>query len=108
MDRVDLALDGLVRAVIDSTEYMEYERQLAIMKGFPELKRQIDEFRHENYEVQQSAAPDELFDKMDELAGRAEELRKNPMVDSFLNAELEFCRMIQKINQKIVEAVNFE
>lgn len=33
---------------------------------------------------------------------------KNPLVDEFLNAELDFCRMIQEINGKIVEAVNFE
>ena len=37
-----------------------------------------------------------------------EEFRKNPLVDAFLNAELDFCRMIQEINGKIVEAVNFE
>ena len=36
------------------------------------------------------------------------EFRKNPLVDAFLNAELDFCRMIQEINGKIVEAVNFE
>ena len=39
---------------------------------------------------------------------RLEEFRKNPLVDAFLNAELDFCRMIQEINGKIVEAVNFE
>ena len=33
---------------------------------------------------------------------------RNPLVDEFLNAELDFCRMIQEINGKIVEAVNFE
>ena len=40
--------------------------------------------------------------------GAWEEFRKNPLVDAFLNAELDFCRMIQEINGKIVEAVNFE
>ena len=50
----------------------------------------------------------ELFDRTDEFSRRLEEFRKNPLVDAFLNAELDFCRMIQEINGKIVEAVNFE
>ena len=46
--------------------------------------------------------------RTDEFSRRLEEFRKNPLVDAFLNAELDFCRMIQEINGKIVEAVNFE
>ena len=44
----------------------------------------------------------------DAMLADLEEFRKNPLVDAFLNAELDFCRMIQEINGKIVEAVNFE
>lgn len=108
MSRVDTALNELIEAIIDSPEYQEYDRQASVMRRNPELKRQIDEFRHENYELQRSAKPDELFDKLDEFSQRYEEFRKNPMVEAFLSAELDFCRMIQEINQEIVEAVNFE
>ena len=81
--------------------------QLSIMKEHPELKRQIDEFRQENYVLQRTAESDELFDKLDEFSQRYDSFRRNPLVDPFLNAEAEFCRMIQEINQEIVEAVNF-
>lgn len=108
MNRVDAALAELVSAIIDSQEYRELGQQLEIMKGHPELKNQIDEFRRENYILQNSAQSDELFDKLDEFTRRYEDFRKNPLVDPFLDAELEFCRMIQKVNEEIVEAVHFE
>ena len=106
MSRVETALEELIAAVIASEEYREYDRQKQIMKEQPELKAQIDRFRQENFELQNSAQA--LFDRTDEFSRRLEEFRKNPLVDEFLNAELDFCRMIQEINGKIVEAVNFE
>ena len=80
----------------------------AAQDTFLALWRGIDRFRQENFELQNSAQADELFDRTDEFSRRLEEFRKNPLVDEFLNAELDFCRMIQEINGKIVEAVNFE
>lgn len=108
IDRVNAALKGLIEAIIDSPEYAEFDRQKNIMKENPELKEKLDEYRQENFRLQRTAESDELFDKLDEFAVRYEEFRKNPLVDSFLNAEADFCRMIQEINQEIVEAVNFE
>lgn len=108
MNRVNAALAELISAIIDSQEYQEYGRQLEGMKEHPDLKVRIDEFRRENYELQNSAESDELFDRLDEFTRRYEDFRRNPMVELFLNAELEFCRMIQNINQEIVEAVHFE
>ena len=109
MSRVETALEELIAAVIASEEYREYDRQKQIMKEQPELKAQIaTNIRQENFELQNSAQADELFDRTDEFSRRLEEFRKNPLVDEFLNAELDFCRMIQEINGKIVEAVNFE
>lgn len=107
-NRVDAALKELIGAILDSPEYREFEQQVAVMKDYPELKSQIDAFRQENFAFQHSTDPDELLDKVDEFSGRYEEFRKNPMVESFLSAELDFCRMVQNINQEILEAVNFE
>ena len=108
MPRVDAAVRQRVEAIMDSPEYLEYDRQLTAMKQAPGLKQQIDAFRQENFDLQRFTKGDELFDKMDEFNRRYDDFRKNPLVDSFLNAELEFCRMIQGINQEIVEAVDFE
>lgn len=108
MGRVEAAVKELISAIIDSPEYREFDRQLEIMRENPDLKHQIDEFRHDNFVLQRSGEPDELFDKLDEFSQKYEDFRRNPLVDPFLNAEAEFCRLIQEINQEIVEAVNFE
>lgn len=108
MSRVNAALKELVAAILDSPEYREFDQQLAVMKNYPELKSQIDAFRQENFALQHSTDPEELLDKVDEFSKRYEEFRRNPMVESFLSAELDFCRMVQDINQEILEAVNFE
>ena len=62
MSRVETALEELIAAVIASEEYREYDRQKQIMKEQPELKAQIDRFRQENFELQNSVQSDELFD----------------------------------------------
>ena len=108
MDRVEKALEELIAAIIDSEIYREYDRQNATVRRYPELKRQIDEFRKENYMLQHSSTSDELFDKVDEFTSRYEEFRSNALVEPFLSAELDFCRMIQYINRQILEAVDFE
>ena len=107
-ENVNQAVEQMVQAIRNTDAYMEYRRQLGRIKEQPELKAQIDRFRQENFELQNSVQSDELFDRTDEFSRRLEEFRKNPLVDAFLNAELDFCRMIQEINGKIVEAVNFE
>ena len=62
MSRVETALEELIAAVIASEEYREYDRQKQIMKEQPELKAQIDRFRQENFELQNSVQSDELFE----------------------------------------------
>ena len=45
---------------------------------------------------------------MEEFEKQNEEFRKNPVVEKFLANELELCRMIQRINQAIVDTVQLE
>lgn len=108
MSRVEAALTELVAAIIDSPEYREYSKQKDLMHQYPELKAKLDVYRQEKFELQSSSSSDELFDKTEELSRKSEELRMNPMVGLFLDAELDFCRMIQHVNNVIVEAVDFE
>ena len=51
---------------------------------------------------------EDLLDRVDAFEREYEEFRENPLVDDFLKAEVEFCRMIQEINTQIMEAVEFE
>ncbi len=103
---VKIALDSFIETIKSDEVYREYRRQLDLLRQNPELKRQVDEFRKKNHEMQ--VGQDMDFAKLAAFQEEFKTLRENPLVDSFLAAELDFCRMMQDINFKIVEAVDFE
>jgi len=106
MSQVDEAVDGLVNAILGSDVYREYKQSLEKVKAFPDLKKQIDEFRMRNFELQQS--PDYAFDKMEQFQREYQSFRENPLVSEFLANELAFCRMVQDIECHLAESIEFE
>ena len=68
----------------------------------------VNEYRRKNFELQNTADSDALFDRMEAFEKEYEKFRENPLVDDFLRAELAFCRMMQDINIRITEAMHFE
>ena len=106
MNQVDEAVDALTEALMKSEVYLEYKKKLDEVKHFPQLKERIDEFRRRNFELQ--SRPDYAFDKMDEFEREYRRFREDALVSDFLAAELALCRMIQNINNRLVEALDFE
>ncbi len=96
------------KKIKETNIYHNYLVQTERVKKKPELKIKIDEFRLKNFELQSTTDSDELFDKTDSLLAEYENFRADPMVDAFLTAELEFCRMMQKVYQSISENVYFD
>lgn len=103
---VEQSLDNLINTIKNDEIYLEYKKQLDLLRQDPELKRQVDDFRKRNYDMQMDGDLD--FAKLDSFREEYREFRTNPLVDSFLAAELDFCRMMQNINFKIIDAVDFE
>ena len=106
MNEVEEAVDRLADALLNSEVYREYRSKLEQVKQYPDLKRQIDEFRMRNYELQQS--PDYAFDKVEQFQREYQAFRDNPLVSDFLAAELAFCRMVQGIENRLVGIIEFE
>lgn len=106
MNTVDEAVNNLIKEIKNSEVYLEYRKQLELLMQDPELKRQVDEFRKRNYEMQMSEDMD--FGMLTRFQSEFKIFRENPLVDNFLAAELDFCRMMQKINFNITEAIDFE
>lgn len=106
MNRVDEAADALAAALLSSEVYLEYKKKLDEVKKFPQLKERIDEYRRKNYELQ--CSPDYAFDKMEEFEREYRRFREDSLVADFLAAELALCRLIQNINGRLVEAIDFE
>ncbi|MCH5275393.1 MAG: YlbF family regulator [Lachnospiraceae bacterium] len=101
-------VENLIETVKCTEQYRAYVREKEKVNRFPELKEQIDSYRLRNFEIQNMSNDEELFFKMEEFEREYEKFRENPIVADFLAAELSLCRLIQKINTRITEALNFE
>lgn len=107
-EQLDKASREYIRAIKDTAIYKNYRTQLERIKQYPELYRQVNDFRRRNYEIQNTSQVDELFDKIDAFEREYEKFRENPIVDEFLRAELGLCRMMQKIDIFITEELDFD
>ena len=105
---VQEALGQLAQAIRDSEIYREYRRQSERVDNAGNMREKIDEYRIRNFELQNSAYTEDLLDKMEAFEREYEKFREDPLVEEFLDAELAFCRMMQEIDVKLAEAVDFE
>lgn len=106
MDKINNSLQQLITDILESDIYKEYDAQRIRVNGMPELKEQINEFRRRNLELQTS--PNPTFEQIDSFERQYAAFRENPVVEDFLAAELEFCRLIQDINLRLTDAMHFE
>lgn len=107
MNQVEERLDELVKALQDSREYKRYHEAREKLGAYPELEQAVHEFRRKNYEIQNSHDLD-IFAETDALERESSKIRKNPIVEEYLSSELALCRMVQNINWKLVEGLDFE
>ncbi len=108
MSDVELAIENLLDTLKQTKEYTEYQCQLQKINRQPELKEQIDAFRHENMEMQSKTPEDQLLQRMEQFEEKYRVFRENPLVSDFLSAELGFCRKMQEVILKIMEGLPFE
>ena len=108
MMEVQEALEQLAQAVKESEVYREYRRQSERVDTAGDMREKIDEYRVRNFELQNSVQTEDLLDKLDDFEREYEKFREDPLVEEFLDAELAFCRMMQEIDVKLAEAMDFE
>lgn len=94
--------------IMTSNTYKEYLYQREKIKKQPELYEKVNEFRQRNFDLQNEADSEDIFDRMEAFEREYEKFRENPFVDSFLQAELAFCRMMQEVYVLLAEEIDFE
>lgn len=104
--RLDNAANALIAALLATDEYKTYRAELAKVKEVPGLKAQIDDFRKKNFEWQSTADND--FNKLEEFEKEYATFRENILVQDFLAAELDLCRLMQDLYSQITAELNFE
>lgn len=100
--------DSFVEQLKTTSEYIAYKNQLSVIKNFPELMSQINDYREENFMIQNTYEGDELFDKFDEFDKKYQKLLEIPRVFDFLHAETALIKMMQDVNTQIIEGLDFQ
>jgi len=109
MSRIDDAVENLIYAIRDSEEFSKYHGMLEQINRYPDLKKRIDDLRRRNFALQNSDMDGyQLARETDRLEREYETFRSDPLVHGFLSEELAFCRLMQGVLGKIVEAIEFE
>lgn len=107
MNQIDEILEHLIIAIKDSKEYQEYLRLRDLIHQEPEKERAVNELRRRNFELHKCRNVD-LYTEMDRLENEFASLRAEPHVNEYLAAELALCRMVQRINFRLMEEIEFD
>jgi len=99
-------IEEFTKKLRQTREYRLYTEVVDKIRDFPGLEEEINEYRRKNYLLQKSE--EDLFDKIDAFEREYEQFRTNPMVEEYLQAELEVCRMMQEVYVQIAEAVDLD
>ena len=101
------AMEEFLQALQESAAYRDYKYQKERVKRVPGLADRINDFRVKRFEFQ-SYQGEDLFEQIDEFGKKYETFQEEPMVREYLAAELEICRLVQEINDAIVELVDID
>ena len=106
MNQIEEKLEALVREVKESAVYQEYQRVRELVHQEPEKEKAVHEFRRRSFELHKRRDVD-LYTEMDRLEKEFAPLRAEPYVNEYLAAELAVCRMVQHINYRLMEEIEF-
>lgn len=107
MEKIQDCTQALIAAMKGSQEYLTYLACEKKLSEDPQLKKQVDEFRIRNYQLMISDGIDH-FEEVDRLANEYRDLRKKPVVNEYLEAELGICKMVQKVENLIHEQITIQ
>lgn len=103
VDVITEKLYALTEAMKEDSDYIRYLQLEEELDRDQELKKKVDEFRLRNYYLQKSDV--DLYEAVDDMDREFRELRKIPIVNAYLDAELSVCRMIQRVMGAISEEI---
>ena len=97
-----------MHAIKNGVVYKQYCTALEEIKAVPGLKEQVDELRKLNYQIQAEGDDINLYDAIDDIDSKMDELCRIPEVNRFLEAELTLCRQLQSIDASIHQGIQLD
>lgn len=108
METINRNIHMLIQSVKKSSVYKEYRLQEQILNQNQELAQRVRQFRSENFCLQNEEDRGRMFQLADKLSRESVELRRNPQVNAYLDAELALCRMMQRICRMLTEGIEMD
>ena len=108
MDEIKEYTLQLSAALRGSEAYKAFREVSRKVSEEPQLRQRLDEFRKKNYLLQNGSNAYDLFDDVQNLEREYEDMRKNPVIQEYLEAELQICRIIQRCADEILTSVDME
>ena len=108
MSFIDTCTQMLISAVKNGSVYKQYCEALEVVNQNPELKKQIDELRVLNYRIQTESEEINLYEAIDHVDERMEELGRIPEVNRFVETELALCKQLQGSSTAIHQGINLD
>lgn len=108
MSFIDTCTEMLISAIKNGSVNKQYCVALEAVNKIPGLKEQVDDLRRMNYRVQNEYEDKNLYEVIDDLDEKMEELCKIEEVNQFLEAELALCKQLQGISTAIHQGINLD
>lgn len=108
MNQIEEKTSALVQAVLESEEYRHYLEVRKKLKEDPAKERQVDEYRRHVYRLQNEQKDVDMFEEIDRLVQETASFRVEPLVEDYMSAELEVCRLVRYINGKLMESLDVD
>lgn len=107
MNEVADEVKMLIEAIKQSSAYKEYDKQRKLLNEDAELKDKVDAYRMEIFQLQNSDAGNSE-ERMEEFSDRYADFVEIPLVGAFLDAEVNFCKMMQEATNVVLDNLDFE
>ena len=100
-------VDALIDFLKNTDEYRDYVHASKKLNETPDIKEKVFEFRKENYFLQHSPAGEDIYEKVENLRAKNEEILYRPEVSDFLMTEWAFFSIMQDVLDRIMENMDF-
>lgn len=107
MVQPEKVMQELIDSIRTTKEYNQYQSLLESVKRKPELYARIGEYHRKSLALQMNKSPNFIQENND-LQKEYADLQNNGLTNEFLAAEHQYCNMVQKLQEKFINAVNIE
>lgn len=106
MDTIERNIHTLLVSIKRSSVYKEYKEQENILNKTPELAERVSQFRANNFRLQNEGDRSDLFRSAGQVLKESADLRRDPRVNAYLDAELALCRLMQHVCRSLTAGID--